>query len=61
MGVECKLDQRALDGDEVDTRRWNGHARAGIGGVRSLNGNRCMLVARGGQSHDRYEGKCSTG
>ena len=61
MGVECKLDQRALDGNKVDSGGRHDHARTNVGSVRSADGNRCMLVARRVQSHDGYEGKCSTG
>ena len=53
MGVECKLDQGAFDGDEIDAGRRNAHACAPVDGVGPLNGNRCMLVGQCGQSHDR--------
>ena len=59
VSVECELDQRALDGDEVETGRRNGHSSSPIGGVSPRDGNRCMLVGKRGQSHDRRKGKPS--
>lgn len=61
MGVECKLDQRALDGDQIDPVGRNDHARTAIRSVRSADGNRCMLVGARDQSHDWRKGKWSTG
>lgn len=60
VGVECKLDQRALNGAEIDPVGRNDYARTGVGSVRPADANRCMLVAKRSQSHDRCHGKCST-
>jgi hypothetical protein len=61
MGVERKLNQGTLDGNQIDTGRRDGHARERIGGVRPLNGNRCMLLGTRPRSHDWGERKHSTG